>query len=215
MFPARRLDDGPRRSPWSALSFLSGRESSRGPPRSRWAGAPFASPADWGRRAPRRSPRSIIQASGWKHSLMARQLTAPTAATATSAYGRVPTARGKPFSARRRLAPGDRQLLRCRRRGREPQRARPGDLDIHDVRGPLHPPLGVEEGRAEQHPAISLEDLRRYHQVGDTGLVLQREERHPLGGGWPLAADDQSGDADTRLRRRLLEPGGGEHSLSV
>ncbi|WP_341649600.1 hypothetical protein [Thauera humireducens] len=80
------------------------------------------------------------------------------------------------------------------------------------------PPLAADlaehahQPRAEQDAALLLEQLGADDDVGQAGLVLQRDEQRALGGGRALAAGDQSGAASEHAVGRAGDVGRGEEA---
>ena len=57
----------------------------------------------------------------------------------------------------------------------------------------LDAPAHRQHARGHDDAAVLLEDLRPDHEVGDAGLVLQRDEQHALGRAGPLADQHDAG----------------------
>src|SRR4029450_6874530 len=64
-----------------------------------------------------------------------------------------------------------------------------------------------EEWFLDDDEAVAREEIRPDDDVGNAGLVLEREEHEPLGRAGPLARDDHAGHADAAaLPRRCQIP---------
>ena len=81
---------------------------------------------------------------------------------------------------------------------------------VHHVAVALQAAGDLQAAAGDHRAAEAFEDLGPDHDVGDTGLVLERDEDHPLGGAGPLAADDDAGDCHPHAVRRQLELAGGQ-----
>ena len=80
--------------------------------------------------------------------------------------------------------------------------------------GPLVPsldlPMDDQKGFRGDDEAITLEDIGINDGIGETGLVLERDEDDPLGGPGALAADHRAGSDHVCLVGCPGQTGGGQ-----
>ena len=65
----------------------------------------------------------------------------------------------------------------------------------------LQAAVDADQAGAEDLAAVSFELVRPDDDIGDTGLVFQGQEDHPLGGAGALTDQHQPGDNDSRIVR--------------
>lgn len=79
----------------------------------------------------------------------------------------------------------------------------------------LQAALYTENGRGHQNPSIGLEHLGPDDDIGETGLVLHRQEDNARRCAWPLPHDDQPGMADRLAIPDFRQAPGGVHAGCV
>ena len=72
------------------------------------------------------------------------------------------------------------------------------------------------QARSHHHLALGGKGVGPDHEVGDSGLVLERDEAHPLGASRSLANEDQPGKADPPpIAHRAKRVGGDETTFCI
>src|SRR5437773_357830 len=78
----------------------------------------------------------------------------------------------------------------------------------------LQAATAIEEGGAERGAAKALEDRRPDDQIGDPGLVLERDEDDAVGAAGALPDQDEPGDREAPVDRQGGEIGGGDEAFA-